>query len=314
MNLISLARYSSGIQSSVSTWPPDWTYSRNSCVARPLAPPYRTIVRHRAYHVHPPDRAHAPGRPALRREGLPRHVDRRPRGGDGRPEGLALRAHRRRSRTCSTRRCARAPRAFHAALDAIPDDLPADGEDPARAARAPARRRRAARRRDRLRPRVALPRGRAARGDPRRAAPLRGALPRALPRGPRARRAAHRPRRRARPRCSSLSAANWAYTWLQPGRDTDALADRFCASCSTGMRGYATPRSSAWLGARPDRQPVRDHGVTDELVDARRGPHSATWTCGSRSAPATRPSSRARRTARSRRSTSSRATAASTRP
>src|ERR1700746_60815 len=24
-----------------------------------------------------------------------------------------------------------------------------------------------------------------------------------------------------------LSAANWAYTWLQPGRDTDALADRF---------------------------------------------------------------------------------------
>ena len=25
----------------------------------------------------------------------------------------------------------------------------------------------------------------------------------------------------------SLSAANWAYTWLQPGRDTDELADRF---------------------------------------------------------------------------------------
>src|SRR5919205_277030 len=24
-----------------------------------------------------------------------------------------------------------------------------------------------------------------------------------------------------------LSAANWAYTWLQPGRDTDELADRF---------------------------------------------------------------------------------------
>ena len=29
-NLISFARYSSGIQSSTSTWPPDWTYSRNS--------------------------------------------------------------------------------------------------------------------------------------------------------------------------------------------------------------------------------------------------------------------------------------------
>src|SRR3954468_3720612 len=30
MNLTSFARYSSGIQSPVSTWPPDWTYSRNS--------------------------------------------------------------------------------------------------------------------------------------------------------------------------------------------------------------------------------------------------------------------------------------------
>ena len=38
--------------------------------------------------------ANAPGGPALRREGLPRHVDRRPRRGDGRPEGVALRAHR----------------------------------------------------------------------------------------------------------------------------------------------------------------------------------------------------------------------------
>ncbi|MDQ2981527.1 MAG: TetR/AcrR family transcriptional regulator, partial [Actinomycetota bacterium] len=25
----------------------------------------------------------------------------------------------------------------------------------------------------------------------------------------------------------ALSAANWAYTWLQPGRDTDEVADRF---------------------------------------------------------------------------------------
>jgi TetR/AcrR family transcriptional regulator, cholesterol catabolism regulator len=38
-----------------------------------------------------------------------------------------------------------------------------------------------------------------------------------------------------------LSAANWAYTWLQPGRDTDELADRFCALLVDGMRGYATP-------------------------------------------------------------------------
>src|SRR5580765_746728 len=39
----------------------------------------------------------------------------------------------------------------------------------------------------------------------------------------------------------TLSAANWAYTWLQPGRDTDLLADRFTALLLDGMRGYATP-------------------------------------------------------------------------
>jgi len=38
-----------------------------------------------------------------------------------------------------------------------------------------------------------------------------------------------------------LSAANWAYTWLQQGRDTDALADRFFALLVDGIRGYATP-------------------------------------------------------------------------
>src|SRR5438128_7327723 len=38
-----------------------------------------------------------------------------------------------------------------------------------------------------------------------------------------------------------LSAANWAYTWLQPGRDTDSLADRFFALLVDGMRGYSTP-------------------------------------------------------------------------
>ena len=39
----------------------------------------------------------------------------------------------------------------------------------------------------------------------------------------------------------ALSAANWAYTWLRPGDDTDALADRFFAQLLDGMRGYATP-------------------------------------------------------------------------
>jgi AcrR family transcriptional regulator len=38
-----------------------------------------------------------------------------------------------------------------------------------------------------------------------------------------------------------LSAANWAYTWLRPDGNTDALADRFYAVLLDGMRGYATP-------------------------------------------------------------------------
>src|ERR1043165_3391183 len=38
-----------------------------------------------------------------------------------------------------------------------------------------------------------------------------------------------------------LSAANWAYTWLQPGRHPAAVADRFFALLGDGMRGYATP-------------------------------------------------------------------------
>ncbi len=38
-----------------------------------------------------------------------------------------------------------------------------------------------------------------------------------------------------------LSAANWAYTWLEPGRDTDDLTDRFVAIVVDGIRGYATP-------------------------------------------------------------------------
>jgi AcrR family transcriptional regulator len=46
----------------------------------------------------------------------------------------------------------------------------------------------------------------------------------------------------------ALSAANWAYTWLTPGRDTDELADSFTAILVDGIRGYATPRER---GARP---------------------------------------------------------------
>src|SRR6059058_217943 len=39
----------------------------------------------------------------------------------------------------------------------------------------------------------------------------------------------------------ALSVANWAYTWLQPGRDTDELADSFYGLLLDGVRGYSTP-------------------------------------------------------------------------
>lgn len=38
-----------------------------------------------------------------------------------------------------------------------------------------------------------------------------------------------------------LSAANWAYTWLRAGADTDAVADRFFTLLLDGVRGYSTP-------------------------------------------------------------------------
>src|SRR5919199_2086478 len=38
----------------------------------------------------------------------------------------------------------------------------------------------------------------------------------------------------------ALSAANWAYTWLRPAADTDELADRFYGLLLDGIRGYST--------------------------------------------------------------------------
>jgi TetR/AcrR family transcriptional regulator, cholesterol catabolism regulator len=38
----------------------------------------------------------------------------------------------------------------------------------------------------------------------------------------------------------ALSAANWAYTWLRPDTNTDELADRFYNLLLEGIRGYAT--------------------------------------------------------------------------
>ena len=40
----------------------------------------------------------------------------------------------------------------------------------------------------------------------------------------------------------ALSAANWAYTWIRSDTDTDELGDRFYAFLLDGMRGYASPR------------------------------------------------------------------------
>jgi AcrR family transcriptional regulator len=40
----------------------------------------------------------------------------------------------------------------------------------------------------------------------------------------------------------ALSAANWAYTWIRPDTNTDELADRFYEVLLDGMRGYASPR------------------------------------------------------------------------
>ncbi len=37
----------------------------------------------------------------------------------------------------------------------------------------------------------------------------------------------------------ALSAANWAYTWLAPSRETDAVADSFATILVDGIRGYA---------------------------------------------------------------------------
>ena len=68
-----------------------------------------------------------------------------------------------------------------------------------------------------------------------------------------------------------LSAANWAYTWLVPGRDTDALADRFCAILVDGVRGYATPPASVPPWARLLIVNPFASGVTERAVAPRAG-------------------------------------------
>ena len=50
---------------------------------------------------------------------------------------------------------------------------------------------------------------------------------------------AGRPRLTANAALLLLSAANWAYTWLAAGRDTDELGDSFASILVDGIRGYA---------------------------------------------------------------------------
>src|ERR687887_1279398 len=117
MNLISAARYSSGIQSPVSTWPPDCTYSRNSCsltltivrVSKLMATRREELTRQAArlfaekgYHgTSIGDLAEAMG---VQKGSLYAHT--------GSKQDLLYQAMR------------DGADAFHAALDAIPDSLP----------------------------------------------------------------------------------------------------------------------------------------------------------------------------------------------
>src|SRR5919197_6226630 len=232
MNLISFARYSSGIQSPVSTWPPPCTYSRNSCsltltiVRVPQVGTRRDELTRQAarlfaekgYHgTSIGDLAEAMG---VQKGSLYAHIDSKADLlWDVAREGAA---------------------AFHAALDEIPDELRAT-EKIRLALRAHLRvvaeqldaatvfirewrylegeRREeflSERRRYEDRFRALFREGREL-----------GFLRTDLDEGAAA--------------LLALSALNWAYTWLQPGRDTDELADRFYWLLVDGIRGYSAP-------------------------------------------------------------------------
>src|SRR6476659_5823112 len=124
MNLISRSRYSSGIQSAVSTCPPDWTYSRNSVVRSSIAWP-------------PTERSLASSVVATRRDELTREAARlfAERGFHGTSmdalaQALGVQKGSLYSLTGSKQELLYATLregavAFHAALDDVPEDAPA---------------------------------------------------------------------------------------------------------------------------------------------------------------------------------------------
>src|SRR5919205_3057361 len=240
MNLISRARYSSGIQSSVSTWPPPCTYSRNSCSLASTTLLCSTLTIVRVPQV------------STRRNELTRQAARlfAQKGYHGTSIGdLAeamgvqkgsLYAHISSKQDLLYETMAEGAGAFHAGLDAIPDELPAT-EKIRLALRSHLRvvaeqldvatvfvqewRYLEGERRDEVvaERRRYEERIRAFFREGRDLGVLRSDLDDATA------------------ALLVLSAANWAYTWLRPGGDTDALADRFFALLVDGMRGYATP-------------------------------------------------------------------------
>src|ERR671936_1791521 len=121
MNLISFARYSFGSQSVASTWPPDWTYSRNSCSRSVMV----TLTIVRVPHV------------GTRRNELTRQAARlfAEKGYHGTSIGdLAqamgvqkgsLYAHIQSKADLLWEVARDGAAAFHAALDGVPDDVPA---------------------------------------------------------------------------------------------------------------------------------------------------------------------------------------------
>src|SRR5437667_4235909 len=123
MNLTSLERYSSGIQSPVSTWPPSCTYSRNSWVRVSTTPPYRTVVSIEYM---------ATRRDDLTREAARLFAERGFHGTsmDALAQALGVQKGSLYSLIGSKQELLfetmkEGARAFHAALDAVPEDHPA---------------------------------------------------------------------------------------------------------------------------------------------------------------------------------------------